>query len=1448
MDIQSLQSYLLDASTGGTLTLASSDSNLGTGFQAFLGTSPVTSIVMTLGTSGIVLNQEVLTITGSIQGAWPIQGLVAQNVAMASGTFTVTGSTVQKISFAGNGTVAIGSVQVPVSLAADNDQDSMGAWNLANTEVIDNVSPILLLGFPQFGTLPIAIPDTADFLNDGYLVQVGALTLTYYPQTTNNPDYRFLQDAPQVQWTIIPGVFAFSGMQFGARWFGTGLSFILITDFTIGTVGVNLVLMANSTPNWTVNILPADGKTFPGLSAIAALLGGASLQSTIDGGMDNMELSDGGFDAAISQISFGFNWKTQSLDFFRVSSTLSLKGIDYHVDFQYPNLTIEGWLDPTTPIKITDLLGSFGLPVDGIPDTLVITQLGLLIDFSLPSYGLSAVVSDATGWNLGPLALEEIVFNIAYSDNAFSGSIDANMTVGGVGISISAGYDTTKGWFFEGGTVPDSEIQIAAFAAQISQGFDISIPASIANMTMDDLSLSYASLTGEFTFSLEMKLQIQEVPVSIIPSISIVNKGSASAPQFSSTYAGVINIGTLEFLLLFNTQDDADIFLAVYSHTGDQQAVLLHDLVASISPGLAEVIPQSLAIDLKDVLFAYSNNTSGAAPVKKWTIAMDLSATFNLSDIPLVGQVLPADQSVGFDNLKVQYSNDAFTKEEVERINTLLAAAAPDAQPLQAEGFPSGVNAVATMKFGSGTDTLGLDLTGNATQGPQPLPQTQAPAQQQFSNATWYSLQRTIGPIFFSRVGVDFTNGSLFFLLDASLEVAGLKLTLVAAGFGSPLSQFDLQFTLSGIGIEYSAPGIDIGGGLLIVDPPTTAGVSFQFDGDVVVKVGELGIAAIGSYAQFVGGQPSLFVFANVALPIGPIPAFFITGLGMGFGYNRDVLIPTVDEVLDFPLIAISNRDPKMPTDLGSVLAILEGQKPGPSGKTQAWIAPRLGEYWMAFGIQFNTYMILQSNAMVVAKFGDELELALIGISKMQLPQSGDNPYVFAELLLVVDWKPSDGFFGLSAQLSRNSFVIDPNCHLTGGFAFFLWYGGDHAGQFVVTLGGYHPQFAVPAFYPSVPRLGINWQISSLLSLTGNAYFALTPSAAMAGGALALNFHDGDLRAWFTAQANLLITFNPFYFVADIALSIGVSYKLNLLFTTANISVTLGASLKLWGPAVGGSVYVDFYVFGFTIGFGPPLQAVNNTPQDWASFQSLLPAGQENTINISTGLKSQLGDGTPVVRADNFSFTTSTVIPAQKLTFSSASGSTQLNATDFEVNIRPMNQKQVSSVHNVQITRQGNSQPIDLGAWNLQPIQRDMPAALWGSPLTDSQGNFMLNPSVPSADTVAKAPAGMSVAAPPPDLGGGPGPIVATKLSVEAVVPDGLLPLVASPSPVSTLAPAPAADTVAQIAQVMGDAKTQRDGIFGSLVTAGLFSGWNGSLQQLATTASNQFTDQPLKI
>jgi hypothetical protein len=80
--------------------------------------------------------------------------------------------------------------------------------------------------------------------------------------------------------------------------------------------------------------------------------------------------------------------------------------------------------------------------------------------------------------------------------------------------------------------------------------------------------------------------------------------------------------------------------------------------------------------------------------------------------------------------------------------------------------------------------------------------------------------------------------------------------------------------------------------------------------------------------------------------------------------------------------------------------------------------------------------------------------------------------------------------------------------------------------------------------------------------------------------------NKGPLSAYFRAQADFLINYSPFHFIGDVSVSVGISFTLDLWICTIHISIDIGAQLHLQGPPFGGYVYVDFWVFGFTVHFG----------------------------------------------------------------------------------------------------------------------------------------------------------------------------------------------------------------------------------------------------------------------
>ena len=167
---------------------------------------------------------------------------------------------------------------------------------------------------------------------------------------------------------------------------------------------------------------------------------------------------------------------------------------------------------------------------------------------------------------------------------------------------------------------------------------------------------------------------------------------------------------------------------------------------------------------------------------------------------------------------------------------------------------------------------------------------------------------------------------------------------------------------------------------------------------------------------------------------------------------------------------------------------------------------------------------------LIIVQWGNEFEFSLLGLARIRQPRDLKvKPICYIELQILLSVKPSEGCFKLQAVLSNNSWVVSENCKLTGGIALYAWFGGKHKGDFVITLGGYHPRFRRPDHYPVGPRLGLNWQISESLRIKGELYLAVTSSCFMVGLKLEAAFYTSRVSVWFTAYMDALIAWSPLY-------------------------------------------------------------------------------------------------------------------------------------------------------------------------------------------------------------------------------------------------------------------------------------------------------------------------------
>ena len=626
-------------------------------------------------------------------------------------------------------------------------------------------------------------------------------------------------------------------------------------------------------------------------------------------------------------------------------------------------------------------------------------------------------------------------------------------------------------------------------------------------------------------------------------------------------------------------------------------------------------------------LAAHKTNGAAAeaAPKTSWDYIFaiqlgDGEAGISLSKLPLIGRQLSAYQDASLNDLQVIAASKAFTQTEVSAISERIPS---QTFKLPAKDLDSGFNFSAELRFGGTRQLLALPIISRRPTIPDStstVTPTNPVAVASSANAKWFDLQKSLGPLYLDKVGVEYQGATLWFLLDAALTGAGLTISLAGLSVGSSLSSFSPSFNLHGLGIDYQQGPLGIGAAFLRTE---TDGQPDQYDGAAIIKTPEWALAAMGSYTTR-EGEPSVFIYAFLDYPLGGPPFFFVTGVAAGFGYNRKLIVPSIDKVAEFPLVqqALASQSP--PNGLLGALKALRDDIP-----------PALGEVFLAVGVRFNSFKLIDSFALVSLHFGSHFVVNILGLSNaiIPTPEAGQTVTPLAEVQIAwqATFEPADGFLGVDARLTPNSYILSRDCSLVGGYAFYSWFSGEHAGDFVQTLGGYHPSFAVPAHYPVVPRLGFNWHVSSDLTIKGDAYYALTGSALMAGGHLEVVFDQGDLKAWLKMGADFLISWKPYHYDARIYVNVGVSYtfELDLLFgsVTVTISVDVGADLHLWGPDFSGTAEIDISVISFTIEFGAD---ASHTPEaiDWNTFKtSFLPAENVCSIAVKDGLVNTLKEG-----------------------------------------------------------------------------------------------------------------------------------------------------------------------------------------------------------------------------
>lgn len=829
------------------------------------------------------------------------------------------------------------------------------------------------------------------------------------------------------------------------------------------------------------------------------------------------------------------------------------------------------------------------------------------------------------------------------------------------------------------------------------------------------------------------------------------------------------------------------------------------------------------------------------------------------SDLPLVGESIPADRDVVVTGVQFCYADRAWPVGQVRALNAVVAGLPGAAQGLLPvlldEALQGGLLIWGSLTMG-GQALAPLVWRPNSTgaaalpQGwiddPAPLDASEgavvlgreraAVAGRQRSDSA-QELDQVFGPVRIRRVSLGYAKGRLFVAFDATLTLGPVALDMI--GLGLAVDQdFTVTPVLAGAGVRIAVPPLKVTGVLEVRQDPA---YEIYIAGLVAVEAGFFAMQAAGSYARSTGGWASVFLFGEAAAKggvalFGP-PAFTVTGLSGGFGVNSSVRVPKIEELPVFPLIArLDGRPEATPKEILDALT--------------DWVRPADGQYWGAIGVQFTTFKFIDTKALALVEFGRELNVMLLGRTSITFPRNaapGKKVHARLDLDLKLAYQQSQGLLSLDVAVGAGSFIFDPACRLTGGIAVYVWTAGTNAGDFVLSVGGYHPTFEknLPERHPHYPRparLGFTWSPDSKIMVKAEGYTALTPGAFMIGGRLAATYTSGLLSAWFTAYLDVLIQWNPFYLEMALGISIGVAFTIKVWFVKVRVSISVGINLALWTPPFGGRVTVKvwFISFSFDIGSKRDQPPVAN----WSEVRAQLPAPL--AITPEQGLLADVDAGelaarraieaAVLVSGDGFVFTTESALPATHVYLNDALKGT----ADPAIAIRPMRRTGVTSEHRVTLWRNNGSQPFTPVNWTITVLRKDVASALWGAPL-NKPGDAL------DEDTLlTKRLSGLRFEVPGPvlDPDAKTGPITSQALGVEKVNPDSKL--TGRPGQTAGPAPATASGSIGTIARTIGVKQLRRDAAYAAMARLGVAPGANGPRAKYATIAADTLVRSPL--
>lgn len=403
--------------------------------------------------------------------------------------------------------------------------------------------------------------------------------------------------------------------------------------------------------------------------------------------------------------------------------------------------------------------------------------------------------------------------------------------------------------------------------------------------------------------------------------------------------------------------------------------------------------------------------------------------------------------------------------------------------------------------------------------------------------------------------------------LSASVERIGLTAVTTFPPKGGNLGPANVAFAFkppNGIGLSVNA-GIVKGGGFLYIDS-----AHGEYAGALELAFADfLTLSAIGLITTKMPDGSNGFSLLII------ITADFGAGIQLGFGFtllavggllglNRTMLLqPLMDgirtdsiESIMFPKDVVANAM-RIISDLRAIFPPQEGHfLIGPMAKL-GWGEPTLIS--LALGIIIE----IPGNVAILGVLKLALPADAVAVIKIQVNFAG-----------AIEFDKSRLYFFAALYDSHVLFIT-----IEGEMGLLMAWGDD--ANFVVSIGGFHPQFNPPPLpFPSPKRIEVDIINESFARIRCDGYFAVTSNTVQFGSHSDFFFGFSALSVEGHSGFDALLQFSPFHFTVSISTSFSVK-----VFGIGVYGV--GIDLLLEGPTpwhAHGTASLSFFFFSVDIG------------------------------------------------------------------------------------------------------------------------------------------------------------------------------------------------------------------------------------------------------------------------